>query len=120
MKKRLLSLAAVALTTLSGFALTEGDYVYTPQGRFKVIDAASQVQFDLQTFTGFTAFSATEGRTAAEIFATGTDGDLNYFQAQATTGSAEGMNYQLSLAVGKQYVVSYKMKSSTLDRKSVV
>lgn len=114
MKKRLLSLAAVALTTLSGFALTEGDYVYTPQGRFKVIDAASQVQFDLQTFTGFTAFSATEGRTAAEIFTTGTDGDLNYFQAQATTGSAEGMNYQLSLAVGKQYVVSYKMKSSTL------
>ena len=114
MKKRLLSLAAVALTTLSGFALTEGDYVYTPQGRFKVIDAASQVQFDLQTFTGFTAFSATEGHTAADIFTTGTDGDLNYFQALATTGSAEGMNYQLSLAVGKQYVVSYKMKSSTL------
>ena len=114
MKKRLLSLAAVALTTLSGFALTTGDYVYTPQGRFKVIDAASQVQFDLQTFTGFTAFSATEGRTAADIFTTGTDGDLNYFQALATAGSAEGMNYQLSLAVGKQYVVSYKMKSSTL------
>ena len=114
MKKRLLSLAAAALTTLSGFALTEGDYVYTPQGRFKVIDAASQVQFDLQNFTGFTAFSATEGRTAADIFTTGTDGDLNYFQALATTGSAEGMNYQLSLAVGKQYVVSYKMKSSTL------
>ncbi|MBQ6760923.1 MAG: hypothetical protein IJP47_05820 [Prevotella sp.] len=114
MKKRLLSLAAAALTTLSGFALTQGDYVYTPQGRFKVIDAASQVQFDLQNFTGFTAFSATEGRTAADIFTTGTDGDLNYFQALATTGSAEGMNYQLSLAVGKKYVVSYKMKSSTL------
>ena len=114
MKKRLLSLAAAALTTLSGFALTQGDYVYTPQGRFKVIDAASQVNFDLQNFTGFTAFSATEGRTAADIFTTGTDGDLNYFQALATTGSAEGMNYQLSLAVGKKYVVSYKMKSSTL------
>lgn len=114
MKKRLLSLAAAALTTLSGFALTQGDYVYTPQGRFKVIDAASQVQFDLQNFTGFTAFSATEGRTVADIFTTGTDGDLNYFQALATTGSAEGMNYQLSLAVGKKYVVSYKMKSSTL------
>lgn len=114
MKKRLLSLAAAALTTLSGFALTQGDYVYTPQGRFKVIDAASLVQFDLQNFTGFTAFSATEGRTAADIFTTGTDGDLNYFQALATTGSAEGMNYQLSLAVGKKYVVSYKMKSSTL------
>lgn len=114
MKKRLLSLAAAALTTLSGFALTQGDYVYTPQGRFKVIDAASQVQFDLQNFTGFTAFSATEGRTAADIFTTGTDGDLNYFQALTTAGSAEGMNYQLSLAVGKKYVVSYKMKSSTL------
>lgn len=114
MKKRLLSLAAAALTTLSGFALTQGDYVYTPQGRFKVIDAASQVNFDLQNFTGFTAFSATEGRTVADIFTTGTDGDLDYFQALATTGSAEGMNYQLSLAVGKKYVVSYKMKSSTL------
>lgn len=114
MKKRLLSLAAAALTTLSGFALTQGDYVYTPQGRFKVIDAASQVQFDLQNFTGFTAFSATEGRTVADIFTTGNDGGLDYFQALQTYGSAEGMNYQLSLAVGKKYVVSYKMKSSTL------
>jgi hypothetical protein len=36
MKKRLLSLAAVALTTLSGFAFEEGEIVYTPQGKFQI------------------------------------------------------------------------------------
>ena len=117
LKKRALSCAIAAMTTLSGLALTTNDYVYTPNGRYLVIDdVQSQVTFDLNNFTTFTSFSATNGIVATDLFITGKDEGtgLGYIKALTTKASTEGIKQQLQLTVGKTYVVSFKIKGSSL------
>lgn len=99
----------------SGFALSNGEYVYTPQGRFQ-ITGAPVVTSNFSTFEGWTAVSATEGTTIDAIFNTIADGyatGIPSIQANATA-ETEGIYYKFDPVIygGGTFVVSYKMKSA--------
>lgn len=129
MKKRLLLSAAVALTTMSGFALENGDYVYAPQGRFLIMGSAGDVTLNLTNLNDFTAvISEGSASTLASLFNTGLDGDNNaYFQAVTSVSTAtqsasanfeddypaEGMYYKFPTLSGT-YIVSFKIKSENV------
>ena len=114
MKKRLLSLSAVALTALSCFALEVGDYVYTPQGRFKITEDANAFTGAIGgTFDGFNVVSET--KSIEDMFTTGTDETVGtYFQTLETAANTDGMAYKMNLSAGETYVVSFKAKSSAV------
>ena len=114
MKKRLLmSLVAICMA-VSGFALTQGEYVYTPQGRFQILgpNVASSNFADL---TGWTLVSASTEQTLNLLFNINTDGCAPGINSvQSTDGTAgEGMYFQFAPATANDtYVVSYKMKGA--------
>ena len=99
---------------VSGFALTNGEYVYTPQGRF-------QVTSDLKAYSNFTDLSgwdvvtAAEGKTVNDNFTTDANGPVAGMNCavslDATAG--EGMCFKFTPTdAGATYVVSYKMKGA--------
>ena len=99
---------------VSGFALTNGEYVYTPQGRF-------QITSDLKAYSNFTDLSgwdvvtAAEGKTVQDIFTTDANGPVAgtncAVSLDATAG--EGMCFKFTPTdAGATYVVSYKMKGA--------
>ena len=97
---------------VSGFALTNGEYVYTPQGRF-------QVTSDLKAYSNFTDFSgweavtATEGTMVQDIFTLDANGPVaGTGCAVSSNGTAgEGMYFKfVPTDPNEAYVVSFKLK----------
>lgn len=116
MKKRLLLGFAALCSAFSGYALEQGEFVYTPQGRFQ-ITGANVAASTFEDFTGWTVVTATEGKTLAENFnvvANGYAEGLNSVQSlDATVG--EGMYFKFEPSdAGASYVVSFKMKGAAL------
>ena len=115
MKKRLLFALMAMCAAISGFALSEGEFVYTPQGRFQITGANLNANNAFQDMTGWTVLSATEGVTLADKFiinANGlTEGINSVVSLDAT--ETEGMYFKFEPTdVGAAYVVSYKLKGS--------
>ena len=116
MKKRLLLGFAALCSAFSGYALEQGEFVYTPQGRFQ-ITGANVAASTFEDFTGWTVVTATEGKTLADNFnvvANGYAEGLNSVQSlDATVG--EGMYFKFEPSdAGASYVVSFKMKGAAL------
>lgn len=114
MKKRLLFALMAMCVAVSGFALSNGEYVYTPQGRF-MITSQNVASSNFADFTGWTVVSATEGKTIDQNFninANGYKEGMNsVVSLDATVG--EGMYFKFEPASADQiYVVSFKMKGT--------
>ena len=112
MKKRLLFAFMAMCVAVSGFALTNGEYVYTPQGRF-------QITSDLKAYSNFTDFSgweavtATEGTMVQDIFTLDANGPVaGTGCAVSSNGTAgEGMYFKfVPTDPNEAYVVSFKLK----------
>ena len=117
MKKRLLLSLVALCTAVAGFALEQGEFVYTPQGRFQ-ITGANVASSTFADFNGWTVVTATEGKTLADNFnvvANGYAEGLNsVVSLDATAG--EGMYFKFEPTdAGATYVVSFKMKGAVLD-----
>ncbi len=116
MKKRLL-LALMAISgSVSGFALEQGEFVYTPQGRFQITGANVNANSAFQTMDGWTVIG--EGKTLADLFITNADGYAAGINSVVSTASTagEGMYYKFEPTdAGSTYVVSFKMKGAALD-----
>lgn len=115
MRKRLLSAFMAMCAAVSGYALEQGEFVYTPQGRFQITGANVNANNAFQDFTGWTVVSAAE-KTLADNFninANGyADGLNSVASLDATAG--EGMYFKFEPSdAGATYVVSYKMKGAT-------
>lgn len=117
MKKRLLLGFAALCSAFSSYALEQGEFVYTPQGRFQ-ITGANVASSTFADFNGWTVVTATEGKTLADNFnvvANGYAEGLNsVVSLDATAG--EGMYFKFEPTdAGATYVVSFKMKGAVLD-----
>lgn len=101
---------------VSGFALSVGEYVYTPQGRFQITGNNLNANSAFADFTGWTAIG--EGKTLADLFNTNANGyaeGMNSVVSLAAT-AGEGMYFKFEPAdAGLTYVVSFKMKGVALD-----
>ena len=118
MKKRLLSLAAVALTTLSGFAFEEGEIVYTPQGKFQITSSDNICTNGLFA-EGTDGWNSLEGdetpiSSFLAINPSGDNGlDVNSLKSTDAT-AAHGAYYTWTPADPSGcYVVSFKIKAAT-------
>ena len=114
MKKRLLFAFMAMCVAVSGFALTNGEYVYTPQGRF-------QITGDLVAYSNFTDLSgwevitAAEGKTINDNFTIDANGPVAgtncAVSLDATAG--EGMYFKFTpTSPSNAYVVSFKLKGT--------
>ena len=115
MKKRLLFAFMALCTAVSGFALSEGEYVYTPQGRF-LITGANVASSNFADWEGWTVVSASTEKTLADNFNVNANGYAEGFNSvvslDATAG--EGMYFKFVPSdADATYVVSYKMKGAT-------
>ena len=116
MKKRLLLSLMAMCMGVSGFALSEGEYVYTPQGRFQ-ITGANAASSNFADFTGWTLISESAA-SLEQLFNVNADGyasGMNSVQSiNATAG--EGMYFKFEpTSASESYVVSFKMKGAALD-----
>lgn len=118
MKKRLLLSLMAMCMGVSGFALSEGEYVYTPQGRFLITGDNSNTNSAFQDFTGWTLISSTDGallETTFDIVANGYADGLNSAKSLVST-AGEGMYFKFEpTSASESYVVSFKMKGAALD-----
>ena len=115
MKKRLLFGLMAAGLALNGFALGNGEYVYTPQGRFLITGDNLNANSSFATWNGWTVVSAADGKTIDAAFVTNANGYADGINSVMSTDAAttEGMYYKFTPAsAGGTYVVSYKMKGS--------
>ena len=116
MKKRLLFALMAMCVAVSGFALEQGEFVYTPQGRFQITGANINANNAFQTMDGWTAIG--EGKTLADLFITNADGyaaGMNSVVSTAAT-AGEGMYFKFEPTdASAAYVVSFKMKGAALD-----
>ena len=115
MKKRLLFALMAMCMAVSGFALTQGEFVYTPQGRFQITGDNLNANNSFADFSGWTVATATEGKVIADIFNMNANGyaeGMNSVQSiDATAG--EGMYFKfVPTSASDSYVVSFKMKGS--------
>lgn len=116
MKKRLLLAFMAISASMSSFALSQGEFVYTPQGRFQITGANVNANSAFQSMDGWTVIG--EGKTLADLFITNADGyaaGINSIQSTAST-AGEGIYYKFEPTdAGSTYVVSFKMKGAALD-----
>lgn len=114
MKKSLLFGMMALCSSLSGYAFDAGEYVYAPQGRFKITSAENLCKNGTcaSGFDGWTAVSATDGTEASSIFLYDSDKGSFYSMTNVAT---EGMYYKFNVedAAGA-YVVSFKIRQATL------
>jgi len=115
MKKRLLFAFMAMCAAVSGYALEQGEFVYTPQGRFQITGANLNANKAFQDMTGWTVVSASAEKTLADNFdinANGyAEGINSVVSKDATAG--EGMYYKFEPTdAGAAYVVSYKLKGA--------
>ena len=115
MKKRLLFAFMALFVAVSGFALTEGEFIYTPQGRFQI--TSSPVATSLFTdFSGWDVITTVDGKTVQDNFIIDTEngpapGVNCAVSKDATAG--EGMYFKFTpTSAGSIYVVSFKMKGA--------
>ena len=116
MKKRLLFALVAMCVTVSGFALTKNEFVYTPQGRFQITGDNLNANNAFQDMTGWTIVSASADKTLADNFVINANGLAEGFNSvkslDATAG--EGMYYKFEPTdASATYVVSYKLKGAT-------
>ncbi len=118
MKKRLLFAFMALCVTVSGFALTEGEFVYTPQGRFKITGANLNANNAFQDLTGWTVIGA--DKTLADKFNINANGYAVGFNSVVSLDGeteGEGMYYKFEpTSADGVYVVSYKLKGAPLDK----
>ena len=116
MKKRLLFAFMAVCVAVSGYALEQGEFVYTPQGRFQITGANQNANNAFQSMNGWTAIGAE--KTLADLFNTNADGlaaGMNSVVSLAQT-AGEGMHYTfVPTDASASYVVSFKMKGAALD-----
>ena len=120
MKKRLLLAFMAISASMSSFALSQGEFVYTPQGRFQITGANVNANSAFQTMDGWTVIG--EGKTLADLFITNADGYAAGINSVVSTASTagEGMYYKFEPTdAGSTYVVSFKMKGAALDNVKV-
>lgn len=112
-KSLLLGLMAVG-ASVSGYAFEQGEYVYAPQGRFQITNAANLCTNGncASNFDGWTAISAAAENTAADLFAY--NSDTQSFSSK-TNAVGEGMYYKFNLPnPSGSYVVSVKLRQQAL------
>ncbi|MBR1548088.1 MAG: hypothetical protein IJ637_05120 [Prevotella sp.] len=117
MRKKLLFSLLASCVAVSGFALSQGEYVYTPQGRFQIIGDNINANSAFNDFAGWTILSASADKSLAEQFNINGNGyaeGINSVQSlDATVG--EGMYYKfVPTSASDSYVVSFKMKGTAL------
>ena len=117
MKKRFFIILTALFIALTGYALSNGEFVYTPQGRFQITGANADSS-NFADFTGWTLISSTGGallETTFDIIANGYADGLNSAKSLVST-DGEGMYFRFEPAsASESYVVSFKMKGATLD-----
>lgn len=116
MKKRLLFALMAMCVAISGFALEQGEFVYTPQGRFQIIGANLNANNAFQTMDGWTVVSASETKELADIFNTNANGYADGLNSVASLDATagEGMYFKFEPTDASAiYVVSYKLKGAT-------
>ena len=115
MKKRLLLAFMAMSAAVSGYALEQGEFVYTPQGRFQITGANMNANNAFQDLTGWTVVSASTEKTLADNFNVNANGYAEGFNSVASldANAGEGMYYKFEPSdAGATYVVSYKMKGA--------
>lgn len=122
MKKQLLSMLLLAAGIGSAYADNHsvGDYIYTPNGRFKVQseNLISNGDFADGTITGLTSINGTQPTDTFTVETGAGPNGQNVINVAIATGSQKGDNKALSTNLhfkttaesGKHYVVTYKVK----------
>ncbi len=113
MKKRLLFSLMAMCTFVAGYALNQGEYVYTPQGRFLITGQNINANSAFNDFSGWTLVSAMDGKTLETQFNVNANGYAEGINSVASTDATdtEGMYYKFEpTSASDTYVVSYKMK----------
>jgi hypothetical protein len=116
MRKRLLFAFMAMCVAVSGFALSEGEFVYTPQGRFQITGANLNANNTFQDMTGWTVVG--EGVALADLFNTNADGYAAGFNSVQSTAANAGQGMYFTFVptdASATYVVSFKMKGAVLD-----
>jgi len=117
MKKRLLFALMAMCVAVSGYALTKGEFVYTPQGRFQITgDLVASSTF--ADWTGWTIKSSS--KTLAEKFNTNANGyaaGLNSVvcvdDPADDNNKGEGMYFTFQpTSADASYIVSFKLKGA--------
>lgn len=114
MKKRLLFAFMAMFAAVSGYALEQFEFVYTPQGRFQITGANLNANNAFQDMTGWTAVSAAE-KTLTDLFNINANGLAEGFNSVASLDATagEGMYYKfVPTSASESYVVSFKMKGT--------
>ena len=114
MKKSLLVGLMALSTSLSGYAFEAGEYVYAPQGRFKISNGENLCTNSTcasNNFDGWTAISATAETTPDQVFSY--DPEKKSFSSK-TNVAGEGMYYKFNVPnPSGTYVVSFKLRQET-------
>ena len=118
MKRRLLFAFMAMCVAVSGYALTKGEFIYTPQGRFQITGDNLNPNNKFQDMTGWTVIGA--GKTLADKFNTVANGYAEGFNSVVSVDGetiGEGMYFKFEPtdATNGVYVVSFKLKGATLD-----
>ena len=116
MKKRLLSAFMAMSAVVSGYALEQGEFVYTPQGRFQIVGANQNANNAFVDFTGWTVIG--EGKTFADLFNVKANGLATGMNSVVSTAAnaGEGMYFKFEPSdTYPAYVISFKMKGAALD-----
>ena len=121
MKKRLLFAFMAMCVAASGFALSKGEFVYTPQGRFQISGDNQNANNKFQDMTGWTVISSSKSLADKfNIVANGlSDGFNSVTCIDDPTEDAnigEGMYYKFEPTdANGTYIVSFKLKGAALD-----
>lgn len=115
MKKRLFFAFIAMCFAISGFALSQGEYVYTPQGRFQ-ISGANLASSSFADWTGWTVIG--EGKVLSDLFSITNNGYDTGTNSVSSLNASEGEGMYFRFAptdASAAYVVSFKMKGAALD-----
>ena len=118
MKKRLLFAMMAMASAVSGFALENGSFVYTHQGRFQITGENINANSAFTDLTGWTLATAVDGKELKDQFVVNgggyADGINSVQSTDATAG--EGMYYKfVPTSASDTYVVSFKMKGAATE-----
>lgn len=117
MKKRLLFAFMALCVAVSGYALTKGEFVYTPQGRFQITGDNLNPDNKFLDMAGWTVIGA--GKTLADKFNTVANGYADGFNSVVSVDGEtadEGMYYKFEPTdANGVYVVSFKLKGAALN-----
>ncbi len=114
MKKRLLLAFMAMSAAVSGYALEQGEFVYTPQGRFQITGANMNANNAFQDLSGWTVVSASTEKTLTDNFNINANGYAEGINSVASLDATEGegMYYKFTTGANPAYVVSFKMKGA--------